>query len=233
MFFLKRLDKRVYEKDTFLLFKPAVVCCGDDGSKVIARRFATIIDTATVTTVDDFTFDGNVIALSGAIATTTASGRDQILTEIKSKLAALGYTDGDGYWFESSKGSGFWGLVLSESEKAFGYLNASGNQFVPISGMIIGQKNSANASYYLSIKKRSDNDFDCTIKLLMSKPITAFSVTYDGDSITTAVPSGGSYTFVIAAADAAAEKALVVSITNADAVTVAETITEKFERYTT
>lgn len=228
--FLKRFDNQRLENDFIVFYSPAVASCGQVKDKIVALRHLVVIDTATVTTVDRFSLDGVVYTLSAAIPTTTLSGRAQILAEIKVQMAALGYTEGSGVWTNPT--GAFWALHLDPSAKDFGYLGAAGNAFVPVDGLILGSVNSSEVKYFYVVKKRTDGDYDLTVKILMSKPLSAFSVTYDGNVKTAVVPATGQYTFVIAAADAVLEKALAVSATT-DGAAYARSITEKFANYTT
>ena len=208
------------------LFVPGIGCCGDNEDKAIACRYMTVIDTASVTTVDDFRIGGVTYTFGATWATTTAAGRAGIIAEIKTYMASLGYTEGELYWVNLT--GAFWALHFDFTTLVPEWLGASGNQFVPVSCFVIGHRASTDTGFSVFTTKLADLSYTVTLKFYAGAPITALTVTYNAVS-KAAVPGdapGNILTFAASAVLAEAETALVVTING-----VAKTITEILANY--
>lgn len=211
------------------LFSPNIGCCGDDEDKAIACRYMTVIDTASVTTVDDIRIAGVTYSFNATWATTTEAGRAGIISEIMTIMAGLGYRDGSCYWV--NKTGAIWTLHVDFSTLVFEWLGASGNQFIPIVCMTVGHKASTETGFSIFVTKKGDGTYDVTIKIFAGTTISAFEVTYNAVSKTAVVPAANSYTFNATAVLAEAETALIVDITPTGGSLVSKTITEKLSNY--
>ena len=215
----------------FIPFQPgAALCCGDDGSKVIVCRNAVSLDITSVTSVDDIRIDGITYSYSAALPTNTAAGRDAIVAETKAILKGLGYVGGAITWINST--GNIWIMHVDYSNLKFEWIGASTNEFVPLDCMIQGHKTSLNVGFGVRVQKLADGSYDVTISAYDGGAgMSAFSITYDGSSITSTVPSTGSYKFNTTALLAEAATALVVSITPTGGSANSRTITEILSRY--
>lgn len=217
------------QDNIFALYSPAFGCCGDNEDKAIACRYMTVIDTASVTTAGSFRINGVTYTFDATWATTTTAGRVGIVNEIKAIMAALGYSFGSLYWTNLT--GAIWALHFDFSALVPEWLNASGNQFVPVSCLTVGHKTSLDTGFSIFVTKLANGTYDVTIKIYAGTTISAFAITYNAVSVTAAVPAGNSYTWNATALLAEAETALIVSITPTGGSIVTKTLTEKLSNY--
>ena len=215
----------------FIPFSPgASLCCGDDGSKTVVKRYGVALDVSSVTTVDDIRIDGVTKAFSAALATDTEAGRAAIVSEIKAYLKSLNYVGGAIFW-QLISGTTYM-LHIDYTDLLFEWIGASTNQFVPLDAYIAGHKNTTAVGFSVRVKKLGDGTYDVTIKTYDGGVgLSAFAVTYNAVSKTTTVPVSGSYTFNASAVLSEAETALIVSLTATGGSAVSTTITEKLSNY--
>lgn len=211
------------------LFSPAASCYGDNEDKAVACRHMAVIDVSSVTTVASIRIEGVTHSFDATWATTTEAGRAGIISEIVKIMNGLGYRDGGCLWV--TPGGTLWALHFDFSTLTPEWLGASGNEFIPVACFVVGHKTSTDVEFSIFIKELANGTYDCTIKIYGGTSISAFAVTYDSVSKTTAVPTGNSYTFNMAEADAEAEKALIVAITPTGGSIVSRTITATFANY--
>lgn len=159
--------------------------CGD-GAKIIAARYRAVLVVASQATVDRIVIDGVTYMFAAAYATTTATGRNSILTEIEAVMTKiLGVNNGRTIMSVNSGATKIY-ITTDYSAPKFNYLSdgTTNVPFVPTSVKVLGTKDSTDANFDLTVVHNiGANTYDVWIKPYAGKSISNVTIDYNAGTV--------------------------------------------------
>lgn len=153
------------------------ICCGDVKQSV-ACRYSVTIDVTSVTAVDQIRIGGTTYTLDANHAVGYASGRENLLQNIRDLVEELGYSSNDAITGELD-GNNFT-ISIDYSVLDFNWLEASAHEFLPTECKAIGKSDDACCAARTAIEI---DGTDVIFTPASCQPITTYTINDGGGNV--------------------------------------------------